>query len=40
MKAKRIPPMSVRNGLKLKNIEDELRLTESEGALIAKNLLF
>ena len=45
MKRKKIPPMSTKNGLKLeetdKMINDQnLNLTELEGALIAKNIIF
>ena len=45
MKAKKIPPMCTKNGLKLSESDAELReqkleMTELEGALIAKNIIF
>ena len=45
MKAKKIPPMCTKNGLKLSETDAELReqkleMTELEGALIAKNIIF
>ena len=40
MKAQRMPPMSVNNKLKLEKIKEEVNLTEFEGALIAKSILF
>ena len=40
MKAKKMPPMSVKNHLRLEKQEENLQLTELEGALIAKNLIF
>ena len=40
MKAKKLPPMSVKNNLRLTAQDDTLQLTELEGALIAKNLIF
>ena len=45
MKRKKVPPMSVMNGLKLNESDaqlkdQELEMTELEGALIAKNILF
>ena len=45
MKGKKIPPMSIKNGLKLSETDKQLReqkleLTELEGALIAKNIIF
>ena len=45
MKNKKIPPMSVKNGLKLVETDNELKaqkleMTELEGALIAKNIIF
>ena len=45
MKGKKIPPMSIKNGLKLTESDKEIReqrleLTELEGALIAKNIIF
>ena len=45
MKKKKIPPMSAMNGLKLKETDkemkdQELELTELEGTLIAKNIIF
>ena len=45
MKAKKIPPMCVRNGLKLTESDNELKeqnleMTELEGALISKTIIF
>ena len=40
MKAGRIPPMSIRNKLHLHDQNEDLKLTELEGAMIAKNLIF
>ena len=40
MKAKKMPPMSVKNNLKLESQDESLQLTELEGSLIAKNLIF
>ena len=45
MKAKKMPPMCAKNGLKLSESDNELReqnleMTELEGALIAKNIIF
>ena len=40
MKAKKIPPMSVANNLKLERQDENDQLTELEGSLIAKNLIF
>ena len=45
MKRKKIPPMSTKNGLKLKETDkmlkdQNLNLTELEAALIAKNIIF
>ena len=40
MKSKKIPPMAVRNNLSLDKQEESHQLTELEGALIAKNLIF
>ena len=45
MKGNKIPPMSLKNGLKLtesdKDLKDQkLEMTELEGALIAKNIIF
>ena len=40
MKARNIPPMSVRNNLSLEPQDEDLQLTELEGALISKNLIF
>ena len=45
MKRKKIPPMSVNNGLKLYESdeslkEQQLNMTELEGALISKNIIF
>ena len=40
MKAKRMPPMSVKNNLELERQDENLILTELEGSLIAKNLIF
>ena len=45
MKRKKVPPMSVMNGLKLNESDaqlkdQELEMTELEGALIAKNIPF
>ena len=40
MKAKRIPPMSTLNNLQLDNLDENMQLTELEGSLIAKNLIF
>ena len=40
MKAKKLPPMSVKNNLRLEEQDENLKLTELEGALIAKNLIF
>ena len=40
MKAGRIPPMSIRNKLHLHDQDEDLKLTELEGAMIAKNLIF
>jgi hypothetical protein len=45
MKKQKMPPMSIKNGLQLsethKEIKDQnLQLTELDGALIAKNIIF
>ena len=40
LKAKRMPPMSVRNNLELDHLNENLMLTELEGALIAKLIPF
>ena len=40
MKAKKMPPMAVKNKLELENQDDTLLLTELEGSLIAKNIIF
>ena len=45
MKAKKMPPMCVKNGLKLEESDNELReqmleMTELEAALVAKNIIF
>ena len=40
MKKQKIPPMSVTNKLKLAKQDESLNLTELEGSLIAKNLIF
>ena len=45
LKLKKMPPMSTMNGLKLKETDNEIRdqeleLTELEGALISKNIIF
>ena len=40
MKAKKMPPMSVKNKLRLETQDESLKLTELEGSLIAKNLIF
>ena len=40
MKVGKIPPMSVKNNLQLELMDKNLQLTELEGSLIAKNLLF
>ena len=40
MKKQKIPPMSVANNLKLAKQDESLNLTELEGSLIAKNLIF
>ena len=40
MKAKKMPPMSVKNKLRLEKQDESLKLTELEGSLIAKNLIF
>ena len=37
MKAKKLPPMAVRNNLELDTQDESLQLTELEGSLIAKN---
>ena len=40
MKAKKLPPMAVRNSLELDPQDESLQLTELEGSLIAKNIIF
>ena len=40
LKAGKLPPMSTMNGLKIYNHDPELKLTELEGNLIAKNIVF
>ena len=40
LKARRMPPMSVKNKLKLEELDENMLLTDMEGSLIAKNLLF
>ena len=40
MKARRMLPMSVKNKLGLEKQDETLKLTELEGSLIAKNLIF
>ena len=40
LKAQRMPPMSVQNKLKLDELQEDMILTDMEGSLIAKNLLF
>ena len=40
MKAKKMPPMSMMNKLSLSEQDENLKLTELEGSLIAKNLIF
>ena len=40
MKARKMPPMSVKNNLTLVGQDESLKLTELEGSLIAKNLIF
>jgi hypothetical protein len=40
MKNLKIPPMSIANNLKLAKQDESLNLTELEGSLSAKNLIF
>ena len=40
MKVKKITPMSVMNKLALEEQDENLQLTELEGSLISKNLIF
>ena len=40
MKSGKIPPMSAMNGLRVHEQDPELKLTELEGNLIAKNIVF
>ena len=40
MKKKNLPPMSAKNSLTLHKQDESLKLTELEGALIAKNIIF
>ena len=40
MKAKRMPPMSVKNRLILEKQDENMQLTELEGSLIAKDIIF
>ena len=40
MKAKRMPPMSVKNKLILEKQDENMHLTELEGSLIAKDIIF
>ena len=40
MKSRKMPPMSVKNNLRLTKQDEGLQLTELEGSLIAKNLIF
>ena len=40
MKEKKMPPMAASNKLRLEVQDENLQLTELEGALIAKNLIF
>ena len=40
LKSRRMPPMSVKNNLSLQVQDDNLKLTELEGSLIAKNIPF
>ena len=40
LKVKRMPPMSVKNNLELDHLNENLMLTELEGALIAKLIPF
>ena len=40
MQAKKMPPMSIMNNLELVKQDESLKLTELEGSLIAKNLIF
>ena len=40
MKAKKLPPMAAKNNLELDSQDESLQLTELEGSLIAKNIIF
>ena len=40
MKHKKLPPLSSKNKLALEKQDENLTLTELEGALIAKNIIF
>ena len=40
MRNKKLPPMSAKNNLTLEKQDEDLKLTELDGALIAKNIIF